>query len=329
MSSGGRRRARRLLFAAEAGESTLILGVDGGDGATSGVALASAATGSATTAATTITTTITTTTTTATITTATATSLRARSVPGAPRGGFQDTGVESSELVVGLLSTLALLLGNAGREVVLLLVLGDGLAPVLIRLGALVSLANVELTKRELLLGLLGEVVGVGDAVVLGLRRGQWGGILRLSLLLLLLGDVLAGIFIGLLGTALVGAPTVSRLLVRSTMGRGSGDLIIAVVEATATATSATRAATSTTGTTGLLLGAAGVVTTTASVAITESTIVASKTTTAVTAVANRLSGSLGLGTTGTGARLVSLNGLDGAAVFRLGIVPEELEHVL
>lgn len=73
--------------------------------------------------------------------------------------------------------------------------------------------------EGELLLGLLGEVVGVGDGLVLLLGGSllSGGGILGTGVLLVGLGDLLAGLLILQLGLALSGAPRESSLLVGTT----------------------------------------------------------------------------------------------------------------
>lgn len=206
------------LFAAEAGEGRLVLGVDGrgvvvtAGAAARGVVTAAGgvtATGSAATAAL------------GAVTTVAAAGTAARTATaataGAAAGGALGLDVALVDLDDLLLLLLALALGlsaGAGHEVLLLALDLDGLAPLLV--GALVGAADLEAgVEGSLLLELLGEVVGVGDVLVLGLLGLLLGGLLSGGLLLLALGDGLASLLVLELGVALGGTPAVSGLLLR------------------------------------------------------------------------------------------------------------------
>lgn len=103
---------------------------------------------------------------------------------------------------------------GAGDEFFLVVIEGLGASPLLVELAALVGLTNLVVAKAELLLGLLGKVVGVGDALVLGL--GGLGGLV-LGTSFVALSDGLASLLVLQLGVALVGAPALSSLLRRGT----------------------------------------------------------------------------------------------------------------
>jgi hypothetical protein len=137
-------------------------------------------------------------------------------------GGLDEALVDVDDLLLLALTLTLGLATGAGNEV-LFFILGDclGVGPLLVLLAALVGLAGLGDTgaELELLLGLLGKVVGVGDAVVLrlslGLLGGSWGS---LALLLVSLGNGIAGLLILQLGIALVGAPAVAGLLLGVTV---------------------------------------------------------------------------------------------------------------
>lgn len=193
----------------KAGEGALVAGVQGG-------VLAGAATTLSTTTSAALTASATLTTASAratTATTATVTSVASVTTTGT---------VLLLEAVVdvdnGLLLALTLALGLAtatGEEILSILLeewLGGG--PLLVGLAALVGLADLKLAKSKLLLSLLGEVVLVGDVLVLRLARGlETFGILSDSLLQFGLGDLLAGLLILLLGLTLLGTPRLGSLL--------------------------------------------------------------------------------------------------------------------
>ena len=192
----------RHLFAAEAWEGRLILSVDGSG--SSVLATASAAAEVATTS-------------TPALTTATAT---AASSTTAATGALRlDEAVVEVDGLLDLALPLALLLAAAADEVVLLLVLeGLGALPLLVELAALVGAADAQAAlEGELLLGLLGEVVGVGDALVLGLGRLLGSGVLGEGLLLLGLSDGLTGLLVLQLSLTLSGAPGSGSLLLGTT----------------------------------------------------------------------------------------------------------------
>lgn len=193
--------SRWLLVTTEAGEGRGILGVDGLD------VLASTTSTAEVTTRTTLATALAAAAATATTTAATT------SATGALR--LDEARVEVNGLL-GLLLTLAPVLARAGGEVVRLLLLeGLGLSPLLVGLGALVGSTGLEAgVKLKLLLGLLNEVVGVGDGLVLGLGVLFASGVLGESLLLLGLGNGLAGLLVLQLGLTLGGAPGSGGLLV-------------------------------------------------------------------------------------------------------------------
>ena len=146
----------------------------------------------------------------------TATTAIATSSSGTSLTGRRSQHTVTVELDANLLLAGALTLGLAsgsGHEV-LLFFLGNGLAFGELGAGALVGLADVLCGKRGLL-GLFEKVVGVGLAPVLGLRLGVVLslGVLLDSLLLLGVGDGLAGLFVSQLSVAVVSAPAVSSLL--------------------------------------------------------------------------------------------------------------------
>jgi hypothetical protein len=203
------------LFATEARESRLVAGVDGGSvlttatgGATEAATATVTATATVAAASTTLTTASTTTTTGAGAATASATGTL----------GLDEAGVEVDGLL-DLALALTLLLGSASGDVDVLVVLleGFGVGPLLVELGALVGLADLEASvEAELLLGELSKVVGVRDALILGLSRLLASTILNKSLLLLALSDGLASLLVLQLGLTLVGAPGSVGLLVGS-----------------------------------------------------------------------------------------------------------------
>ncbi len=159
----------------------------------------------------------------------TATTASAAATPGALR--FDIALVNLDELL-GFTLTLFLGLGANRGDEILVLVLDQGLgsSPLLVGLDALVGLANLEFgLERQLLLCQLGQVVGVGDMLVFGLLRdlvfgflgflgllGFLGVVFGGSLLLVLLGNVLAGLLVLQLGFAF---DSMASLLFRSTTG--------------------------------------------------------------------------------------------------------------
>jgi hypothetical protein len=217
----------------EAGESVGVVDLDGGSSAATGSTTRSttAATGSITTA----------TSATESLTTATL-SITAGSIA---TGAVATSTTETTTSTVGLLDeslvnlndllllalTLALGLGTSALDEGLLSALLDGLGvgPLLVVLAAFVGLAGLGDTggKGGLLLGLLDEVVSVGDAVVLGLGLGggeglelvaigvdgSVGSVLNKGLLLVGLGDLLTRNLIFELGLAFGGTPSVGSLL--------------------------------------------------------------------------------------------------------------------
>lgn len=95
---------------------------------------------------------------------------------------------------------------------------GLGISPLLVDLAALVGLADLEVAvETSPLLGLLGEVFGVGDALVLGLGGLLASGVLSKGFLLLRLGNGLAGLLVLQLSLALGSAPGSGSLLLRTT----------------------------------------------------------------------------------------------------------------
>jgi hypothetical protein len=122
------------------------------------------------------------------------------------------------ELNVDLLLALALTLGLgvlAGHVGLLLLLAGQSFALGELLAAALVGLADVLGGERELLLGLLDQVGGVGLAVVFRLGLGLVLGLGSIgdSLLLFSLSNGVTGLLIGKLSVAVVAAPAVSSLL--------------------------------------------------------------------------------------------------------------------
>lgn len=194
------------LFA-QAGESGLVLGVDAGTTAARSIATGSTVTTTGSTLAATATTT-----TTAALTGTTGlTVVTAATGTAAGRAlRLDEAGVKVNRLL-DLAFTLAKLLASAGSDELLLLgVESDSALPLLVDLAALVGTTGLELAKVELLLGLLGEIVGVRDRLVLRL------GLLLSAVLggLVALGDGLTGLLVLELGVALSGAPAGSGLLV-------------------------------------------------------------------------------------------------------------------
>lgn len=221
--ASSRRNVERRLCA-EAGERAGVADVGGvATGAATG-ASSSTTTAFATTTSTTTLTASTTVTTAATAlaaterTTALATATAATVTTATAGTTLTGSGGEHAlavELNVDLLLALTLTLGlatRAGEEVLLLTLDLGALGEVLS--AALVGLANVLLTKAQLLLSQLSEVGSVGLGVVLGLGlSGGSLGILLDGILLLLLGDGLTGLLVSKLGLASLGAPAVSGLL--------------------------------------------------------------------------------------------------------------------
>lgn len=217
---------------AQAWERRLVLGVDGG--AASWGTSWSSSTGwsiTATTAATSSTVTpaewtlATATTSTATVTTSSATS----SAVAAGLWGLDEALVDLKDLLLLALTLTLGLAGRGGNKVLLLLLLDLlGVGPLLVLLAALVGLAKLEsaVVKSGLLLSLLNKVIGVRDAVVLGLRISglqllaisvNWCrvAIAGKGFLLLSLGNGLACLLIVELGVTLGSTPSMGGLLVR------------------------------------------------------------------------------------------------------------------
>lgn len=152
-----------FLFAAEAGEGGLILGVDG-SGTTASAAEVVASTAAIT----------------ATLTTASTTSAASAAAASTRALRFNVARVEVERLL-DLALTLTLLLAVAARNELLVLVLLEslGIGPFLVELATLVGPTDLEATlEGEFLLGLLGEVVDVRDALVLGFSWLLAGAIL-------------------------------------------------------------------------------------------------------------------------------------------------------
>jgi hypothetical protein len=198
------RYAGRHLFA-EAGEGRLILSVDGGSRS---ITAAAAATEVASTSTTSL----------ATVATATATTTATTGATTTSALGLDKAGVEVNGLL-DLALTLTLLLTVATSVVLLLVVLERlGVLPLLVELATLVGLANVKgVFEAELLLGLLSEVLGVGDGLVLRLG-GLFGSVLSSGILLLALSDGITGLLVLQLGVALSSAPRGGGLLIGATM---------------------------------------------------------------------------------------------------------------
>lgn len=155
------------------------------------------------------------------VSTATAATEASTGAATARLGSLDEALVDVEDLLL-LALTLALGLAAGASNEVLLFFLGDRLSvgPLLVLLAALVGLAGLRDpgTELELLLGQLGEVIGVGDAVVLGLSLGLGLGGCSLALLLVSLSNGITGLLILQLGIALVGAPAVASLLLGVTV---------------------------------------------------------------------------------------------------------------
>lgn len=202
---------RRAYLSAEAGEGRLVLGVDVG--------------GSTATRATAATTTTVTTSLTTTAATSAARATTASTASGAL--GLNEARVEVNGLL-DLALTLALLLASRARDEVLVLLVDDnGGLPLLVELAALVGATDIEVRSNgELLLSLLGEVVGVRDALILGL--GVFAStVLSKGILLLGLSNGLTGLLVLQFGVTLGGTPALGGLLVGSTIGNcvSQGDI--------------------------------------------------------------------------------------------------------
>lgn len=130
-----------------------------------------------------------------------------------------DVALVDVEDLLFLALTLTLGLGGGGGdEVGLLLDESLGAGPLLVSLAALVGLADVGTTaESQLLLGQLGEVLGVRDALVLLLGDLGVLGILSGSLLQLSLSNGLASLLVLGLGLAFLGTPASGSLLLRAT----------------------------------------------------------------------------------------------------------------
>lgn len=200
------------LFA-QAGESGLVAGVDGGRG----VVTASACTTTGVVAAAVAT--LTTTSSAAALAATASTAATGASGTSTGALGLDEARVKVNSLL-GLALTLALgLAAGRGSPDLLLLVLVEGLGsgPLLVELAALVGRADLGClgSECELLLGQLGEVVDVRDALVLGLG-GLLSTILSSGGLLLGLSNGITSLLVLQLSVALVGAPRGGSLLVRS-----------------------------------------------------------------------------------------------------------------
>ncbi|KAK8114092.1 hypothetical protein PG999_006161 [Apiospora kogelbergensis] len=111
------------------------------------------------------------------------------------------------------------LVAVGGNEIGLFLDKSLGAGPLLVGLAALVGLADIgTAAKSQLLLGQLGEVLGVGDALVLLLLGDGFSvlGILSGGLLQLRLGNGLASLLILGLGFAFLSTPALGSLLLRA-----------------------------------------------------------------------------------------------------------------
>lgn len=172
----GRRREAEFLFwgnllvATKAGEGELVLGVDGsGTVATSAAGVASIAAVAAT------------------LTTASTTS--ASATAAATTGGAVALNVARVEFegLLDLALTLTLFLAVVASDEFFVIILLEslGVGPLLVELATLVGLADLEFSfESGLLLGLLSEVVGKGDALVLGFGGLLDGAFLGRSILL-------------------------------------------------------------------------------------------------------------------------------------------------
>lgn len=221
-SRAGCRRSVQRRLCAEAGESGRVVDVDVSSataattGTSSTTALATTTSTTALTASTTVTAAAATLAATERTTTlAAATAATVTTTAGATLARRGSKHAITVELDVDLLLALALTLGLAGGSSEEILLLTGDLGTLGELLGAtLVGLAEVLLTKLQLLLSQLGEVGGVGLGVVLRLGLGGLSlGILLDSLLLLLLGDGLTGLLVSKLGLASLGAPAMGSLL--------------------------------------------------------------------------------------------------------------------
>lgn len=207
----GRCANSQRQLVAEAGEGRLIVGVDGsslvlGAGGTATGSTTGSTAGSAT----------------ATAGIATGTTTAAASTTTSGTLGLDETLVDLEDLL-DLALTLALLLaGGASNELLgLVLLEGLGVGPLLVLNDTLVGLADLEGglgLESGLLLSELGEVLRVGDVLLLLLLGDSLSGGLTLGggLLLLSLGDLLGGLLILQLGLALGGAPGKGSLLLGS-----------------------------------------------------------------------------------------------------------------
>lgn len=218
---------RGRLLAAQAGESTGIVGVDGGGAATSATGAAtreavttarSTSTGS--TAGSTSATVATLTTTATTLsTTASGTSAALPALTGAV-GSFT-LNIPGDDLLRLGVALAQLLASRGGDEILLGVILDEGLAasPLLLLLGVhtLVGLASgCADVQGSILLGQLG-IVGI-ERDLLGLRLLSLVlGILSLGILLLGLSNGLTGLLVVELGSTLGGTPRLSSLLLGTT----------------------------------------------------------------------------------------------------------------
>lgn len=216
-------RKGRAHLCAEAGESAGVAKVGGvatggatGSSGSSTTALATATSSTTLTTGGAVATTATALTTERSTALATATAATvAASTAGTTLTGSGGEHALAVKLDVNLLLALTLTLSLAagcGEEVLLLA--GDLSALGEVLGATLVGLAEVLLTKLQLLLSQLGEVGSVGLGVVLGLGlSGLSLSILLDGVLLLLLGNGLTGLLVSKLGLASLGTPAVGSLL--------------------------------------------------------------------------------------------------------------------
>jgi hypothetical protein len=126
-----------------------------------------------------------------------------------------ELGVIELDELLGLALTLALVLASgSGDEYLLLVVAGNGFALGEFLGAALVGLADVLGSKRQFLLGELGEVGSIRLGLLLlfssgSLLRSRLSGLI----LLILLGNSLASLLVGPLGVAVLSTPAMGSLL--------------------------------------------------------------------------------------------------------------------
>lgn len=211
-----------LYLSAEAREGRLVTSVERGRGTltalaalTTSTTTAEIATATATTLTTSTSTTSLATTLATTFTTGTATgTTTATSTTGTIR---LDIALVNVDELLGLALTFALSLATRARNELIVLLLSElfGAGPLLVGLGALVRLANVEgSVKGKLLLGQLSKVFGVGNALVLRLELSSGSfGVLSSGILQLGLSDLLANLLVFLLSIAISSTPGLGCLL--------------------------------------------------------------------------------------------------------------------